>query len=338
MEQLSDLRDVRIFDLHCDTLDRLALHEVIGQTGIEFDDSDIPAERMSSLADNDADIDLCRMLRATGAWCECFAAFIPDGLGAEGSWRVFTKVRDYFFAQLEERADLVEQVRDARDVRRIVGEGKCAAMFTVEGGSFIEGSVERVHEAADAGVKMITLTWNGKNAIGSGNETDEGLTDFGREVLRAMEERRIVVDVSHLNDRGFRDVLAATERPFAASHSNARAVCGHPRNLTDYQFQAIAERGGIVGLNLCRDFLREGGGDPTPDDILWHVDHWLQLGGERVLALGSDYDGCEVPSWLHPAEKLPALRALLAREFGPDLADAICFENACSFFERNEEE
>lgn len=327
---------IRIFDLHCDTLDRLALHEAIPEAGFAAEDAHIPAERMSSLADNDAHIDLLRMQKAGYAWCQCFAAFIPDHIGVEMGWRVFTTVRDYFFAQVEQHAGLIEQVRDARDVRRIIGEGCCAGMFTVEGGSFIEGSVERVHAAADAGVKMLTLTWNGKNAIASGNNTGDGLTAFGREVVRTMEERRMVVDVSHLNDRSFFDVLEVAQRPFAASHSNARAICGHPRNLTDDQFRALVERGGIAGLNFCREFVRDDGADPTRDDVLRHVDHWLSLGGEHAVALGSDYDGCDVPSWLEPAENIGELHALFAKEFGASIADAICFENACAFFERNE--
>ena len=329
---------IPIFDLHCDTLDRLALHDAIEQSEPDSEDAKIPSERMSSLADNDAHIDLQRMLGAGYAWCQCFACFVPDGLGVEGSWKVFTTVRDYFQQQLEEHAGLIAQVRDARDIRGIVDGGKCAGMFTVEGGSFLEeGKLDRVHEAAEAGVKMLTLTWNGRNAIGSGNDTDEGLSDFGREVIGAMEGCRMVVDVSHANDRTFWDVAEVATRPFVASHSNVRAVCGHPRNLTDDQFRVIVERGGIVGLNYCRTFLRDDAGDPTRDDVLWHVDHMLSLGGEHTIALGSDYDGCEPPSWLVPAEKVGELYTLFAKEFGEEIARAICFENACSFFERNEE-
>lgn len=327
---------INIFDLHCDTLDRLALHEAAADLGFSEHDAHIPAERMSSLSNNDAHIDLERMLGAGYGWCQCFAAFIPDGLGTQRSWNVFETVRDYFRSQLEQHAGLIEQVHDARDIRRIIGERKCAAIFTVEGGSFIEGDVSRVHEAADAGVKMLTLTWNGKNAIASGNQTTDGLTPFGRQVIAAMEERGMVVDVSHLNDCSFWDVAEATTKPFAASHSNARSVCGHPRNLTDEQVCLMVERGGLIGLNFCRDFLRNDGADPTPDDVLRHVDHFLSLGAEPVLALGSDYDGCDVPSWLDPAEKVGALHALFTREFGEDIANAICFENACAFFERNE--
>ena len=340
MEQLrvEKTGGVGIFDLHCDTLDLLALHDAAGQMGVDLSNKDGTPKRLDSLAENDAHIDLSRMLGATGAWCQCFACFIPDGLGPDLSWQVFTTVRDFFFQQVGEHGELIEQVRDARDIRRITGEGRCAGMFTVEGGSFLEeGSLDRLYEAADAGVKMLTLTWNGRNAIGSGNQTDEGLSDFGREVVRAMEDCRMVVDVSHANDRTFWDVAEVATRPFAASHSNSRVVCDHPRNLTDDQFRAIAERGGIVGLNFCCDFLREDCTDATRDDVLRHVDHWLNLDGEHVVALGSDYDGSTVPSWLDPAEKVVELYGLFSREFGAEVAQEICFENACSFFERNEE-
>ena len=327
---------IDIFDLHCDTLDRLALHSAAPELGFSKQDAAIPAERMASLADNDAHVALGRMLGAGYGWCQCFAAFIPDGLGAQRSWGVFETVRDFFRVQLEQHAALIEQVRDARDIRRIVDGGKCAGMLTVEGGSFIEGDVSRVHAAADAGVKMLTLTWNGKNAIASGNQTGDGLTSFGRQVIAAMEERRVAVDVSHLNDRSFWDVVEASKRPIAASHSNVRSVCGHPRNLTDDQVKALVERRGVIGLNFCRDFLREDGADPSSDDVLRHIDRFLALGAEHALALGSDYDGCDVPSWLDPAEKVGALHDLIAQEFGDGIAEAICFGNAHAFFTRNE--
>lgn len=325
----------RIFDLHCDTLDRLALHSIMPEAGFMAEDAAIPAHRMQSLADNDCHIDLQRMARGGYAWCQCFAAFIPDDIGVEGGYRVFDTVRRYFEGQLAQHAALVEQVRDARDIRSIVDAGRCAAVFTVEGGSFIGEDTDRIHEAADAGVKMLTLTWNDKNAIASGNKTGDGLSHFGREAVRVLEQRRVAVDVSHLNDRSFWDVLDAAQRPVAASHSNARAVCGHPRNLTDDQFRAIAERGGIVGLNFCQRFLTDAS-HATRDDVLRHVDHMLELGGERVLALGSDYDGCDVPAWLAPAEKVGDLHTLFSEQFGTRIADAVCFENACAFFERNE--
>lgn len=101
-------------------------------------------------------------------------------------------------------------------------------------------------------------------------------------------------------------------------------------------FRALADRGGIAGFNFCRDFVREDGADPTRDDVLFHIDHFLKLGGEHAIALGSDYDGCDVPSWLEPAQRVGELHTLFAHEFGAEIANAICFENAAAFFERNE--
>ena len=152
--------------------------------------------------------------------------------------------------------------------------------------------------------------------------------------MAELERRGIVVDVSHLNDAGFKDVCAVATRPFAASHSNARAVCGYPRNLADWQLRELADRGGIAGLNFCTQFLTDRIADPTRDDVLRHVDHVLETAGERVLALGSDYDGCDVPSWLEPCDRVGALHELLADEFGRTIADRVFFQNARDFFAR----
>ena len=217
--------------------------------------------------------------------------------------------------------------------------GKTAGLLTVEGASFLEddGAAEtRLDALAEAGVRMVTLTWNGPNALGSGNDTADGLTGFGRSCVRELELRGIIVDVSHLNDAGFKDVCAVADRPFAASHSNARAVCGHPRNLADWQLRELADAGGVAGLNFCRDFLSQTHADPMPDDVLRHVDHVLETAGEDVLALGSDYDGCDVPGWLDPCDRVGDLHALLAREFGRTVADKAFFGNAHAFFARLE--
>ncbi|MDD5806812.1 MAG: membrane dipeptidase [Eggerthellales bacterium] len=326
---------VQVFDLHCDTLDRLALHDSFPEASFVEHDAHIPAERLMSLYDNDADVDLARMSDYDLA--QCFAIFVPDRIAPDSSWECFGKVLSFFNHQMEAHASRVEQIRDCRSVQDAFARGHAAAILTVEGASFMTSGLERLMTCVDAGVKMITLTWNGPNAIASGNQTTNGLSSYGRIVVSAMEAHKVVVDVSHLNDQSFWDVMEATSRPVAASHSNLRSVCGHPRNLTDEMFRAIVERGGVVGLNYCPYFLvDEGTRDASPSDLLRHVDRMLSLGGERAVCLGSDYDGCDAPEWIRPASRVGWLHQLLTREFGADIADAICFGNAARFFADNE--
>ena len=329
---------LRVFDLHCDTLDRIAFcgdPSVPG--GFAEHDAGVPAGRLATLADNDAHISLART--AGFAWCQCFAAFIPDEARGDAAWALFERVRDVLARELDRSPDQLVQARSMAEVDAALDANKTAAVFTVEGASFLEddGAAEaRLDALAQAGVRMAALTWNAPNALGSGHDTADGLTAFGRVAVRELERRGIAVDVSHLNDAGFKDVCAVATRPFAASHSNARAVCGHVRNLADWQLRELAERGGVTGLNFCRDFLSDAHADPTPDDVLRHVDHVLETAGEDVLALGSDYDGCDVPTWLDPCDRVGDLHALLASRFGKEVADKALFANAQAFFARLE--
>lgn len=329
---------LRVFDLHCDTLDRIAFHgDPTAPGGFAEHDAGVPAGRMASLADNDAHVSLART--AGFAWCQCFAAFVPDAVRGDAAWVLFERVHGVLARELDRCPDKLVQARSMAEVDAALDVGATAAMFTVEGASFLEddGAAEtRLDALAEAGVRMVTLTWNGPNALGSGNDAADGLTAFGRVAVRELERRRIAVDVSHLNDAGFKDVCAVADRPFAASHSNARAICGHPRNLADWQLRELADRGGVAGLNFCRDFLSQTHADPMPDDVLRHVDHVLETAGEDVLALGSDYDGCDVPGWLDPCDRVGDLHALLAREFGCTVADKAFFGNAHAFFARLE--
>ena len=189
------------------------------------------------------------------------------------------------------------------------------------------------------GVQMMTLTWNGVNEIGSGSD-DPGmpLTPFGREVVARMEQLGMVVDVSHLNDPGFWDVARVARRPFIATHSDSRAVCGHSRNLTDDQFKAIRDAGGIVGINFCTMFLapvEEGCREVSPGQLMAHVLHFLDLHGEDTVALGSDFDGTTLPAFMEDATSLPVLRELmLSAGLGERLTDKICFQNALDFWKR----
>lgn len=325
---------LKVFDLHCDTLDRLALSgDPTVPGGFYEHDAGVPRDRMSRLDDNDAHISLARMARFD--WCQCFAVYVPDELRGDAAWSLFERVRRFWENETDRCSAKVARVRDAVGAAAAFEQGRSAAMLTVEGCSFLEDDAHaepRLDALAEAGVRMATLTWNGPNALGSGNDTSDGLTSFGRRMIRGLEERGIVVDASHLNDAGFRDLLAVAERPFACSHSNARAVCPHPRNLEDWQLREIADRGGIVGLNFYNAFLREDGAEATPDDVLRHVDHMLNVAGEGILALGSDYDGSDVPRWLDPCDKVADLHALLAREFGAAIAERIFHGNAERFF------
>ena len=329
-------RALRVFDLHCDTLDRLALHGN-GDAAFAYMEGDerIPHARMSSLLDNDAHISLRRTQGFM--WCQCFAVFVPDDLRGDAAWSFYLRIRDFFRGEVERHAGLLEQVRASDGAEAAFEAGKTAGMLTVEGAAFLADDDQarpRLDAIAADGVRMVTLTWNGQNALGSGNDTASGLTSFGKRCVAELEARDIVVDVSHLNDAGFKDVCACAEKPFAASHSNARAVCKHPRNLADWQLREIADRGGVVGFNYYNDFLNDRGDEATTDDALRHIDHILNVAGEDVLCLGSDYDGSDVPRWLSPCTGVVKLHDVVRGEFGEGIASKMFWGNAARFFAR----
>ena len=331
-------RKTRVFDLHCDTIDQLCMRDWEPYTTTVAEQLAQGLDTSGDLRRNGGALALDRM--AAYDWCQCFAVWVPDVYDAEGARAFYRRARDWFHGQVAEHADMVEQVRDGRDVSQVLAGGRTAAMLTVENGSLIGDDLGIIDELAADGVKMLTLTWNGRNSIGSGKCSHEGLSEFGREAVRALEDARIVVDVSHLNDEGFADLLKVARRPFAASHSNSRSVCGVPRNLTDDEFRAIRDAGGIVGVNYYRGFIVErdcpAAGEATFDELCAHIDHFLALDGEDTLALGSDYDGSDVPAWLDGCEKVEDFHVRLLARYGQHMVDKLFFDNARAFFVRNE--
>ena len=269
-------------------------------------------------------------------WCQCCAIFVPDGLSHEERVAYYGLFQRSFVRQTEQFRDRVLACRTMEEVESAWAQGKQALILTVESGSALAGDLDRVEVLARDGVRMLTLTWNGANELASGNVTDRGLSPFGRDAISAMEELGILVDVSHLNDRSFWDVLEAAQKPFAASHSNARSVCGHPRNLTDDQIREMAARQCLIGLNYSVHFLQDGGGEVSLDQLCRHIDRFLELGAEHCLALGSDADGTDVPAWLDRTEKIAGLYGrLLERGYSQELASSLFWENAQSFFRAN---
>jgi membrane dipeptidase len=187
-------------------------------------------------------------------------------------------------------------------------ENKVNIILSLEGASPLINDIENLFAFHKLGVRLITLTWNHRNYLADGIYNSGGLTCFGREVVKEMERLNMVVDVSHLNDEGFEDLINIAEKPFVASHSNCRAVYDHPRNLTDDQILEIKSRNGFVGLNFYNVLLGRNGNDPV-NHFLHHVEHLLELGMDSHMGFGSDFDGADDmvfsdPYAYHTIEKL----------------------------------
>lgn len=336
---------LRVFDLHCDTIDALGMGSCEPYATHIAQLAEMGIDSGGTLEHNGGAVALDRMGPEQGfSWSQCFAVWIPDMYHRHEAHRFYQEARDWFKQQLALFDDRVTQVRDARDIDATLASGKVAALLTIENASVLNHSVRAIDELVDDGVKMITLTWNDRNPIGSGHQTTEGLTTFGREAIRSLEDARIVIDVSHLNDAGFADLVDVAQRPFAASHSNARAVCDVPRNLTDDEFRAIRDAGGVVGLNYSCGFLTTrdltgAGSDPsdvTFDEVAAHIEHFLDLDGADVVTLGSDFDGTDTPAWLSTCDQVGTLHTKVVERFGAKTADKLFFTNARDFFVRNE--
>ena len=300
------------FDLHCDT----ATEAVKVDVGVSH---------------NGLQLDLAKL--QTGRLCQSYAVFIPDTLRGEPAWQYFLQCAAYWERQIG-AAEEIELLRQPGEAELYWQRGCHAAFLSVEGGAVLAGKTEHIEELAVHGVRMLTLTWNGENELGSGAGAAGGLKPFGRAALREMERCGIAADVSHLNDESFWEVEKIAQRPLVASHSNSRRLCGVPRNLTDDQFRCIAERGGLVGLNFYTGFLRSAPQTACMEDILRHAEHFLALDGEDTLALGSDFDGATMPADLSDAGALPRLAERLTAAFGRELAEKICYRNALAFWRR----
>lgn len=267
-----------VFDLHCDTAVELS-------------------RQKKSFVSNDLQLDLERAERLLTH--HQFYAFccVYDRKGRplpqpEAEARFYSEVSD-FYSQLSGNADRVRLCRNVEDLIAAAKDGKQGAFLSLEGPEVIDCDPERLEELKELGFLMTTLTWNYPNALAGPRGSDQGLTEQGRAFVRRAQELGILIDVSHLSDKAFWDLVKITTAPIVASHSNSRAVCGNPRNLTDEQFKVICNLGGLVGLNLYSPFLkREGRADFS--DFKRHMDHFLELGGKHHLALGGDLDGCEL--------------------------------------------
>lgn len=300
----------RLFDLHCDTVSACL------RTG-------------QGLRENSLQLDLCRGLETAGPWVQTFAFWIDDTDRGEAAWQSFQRQYGLMKGFLDTLPQL-ECWRPGQPARA----GACRAILAVEGGAVLAGSLDRIARLRECGVRLLTLVWNGDNELGSGvTGSGGGLTCFGRRAVRELEQNGILIDVSHLNDAGFSDLARLARRPFLASHSNARAVCPHPRNLTDAQILSIAQSGGVIGLNFYPMFVN-GTQVCAAEELIPHAEHMLSVGGEQVLALGSDFDGASMPEDLPDIGGLENLHRIMIKYFGQNITDRIFYQNAADFFNR----
>ncbi len=300
------------FDLHCDTMTECTLKGV----GISKNQLHVDLQRATSFSH----------------YTQCFAAWIPDGLSGEAAFQRFTAVADC----LEEK---ICQNKEKMVYRGEIAVPNCLqAVLTVENAAALGGKLRNIPRLKERGVKAITLTWNGENELGRGVLAPGagGLTDFGKKAVPLLEEAEIVLDLSHASPELFWDVLRLAKRPLIASHSNAKAICSHPRNLTDEQFLAIKASGGLVGLNFYRTFLNDAPSEASMEDILRHAEHFLSLGGEDTLAIGSDFDGAQLPGDMEGLQSVVLLRELfLKHNYGEEFVQKLFWQNASRFFQEN---
>lgn len=216
-------------------------------------------------------------------------------------------------------------------------EGESSFMLSIEGGEVFESGLETVAQWREKGVRMAALLWNNENALGHSAKSGstQGLTSYGLQVVREMQRLHMAVDTSHLNEAGFYDIFAKTHVAPMASHSCCRALCDHFRNLTDEQLQLMIRQGGYVGINFYPAFLNQDGRADV-DTVAEHIDHVCQLGGEKHVGFGSDFDGIECcPRGLEHAGQIPhLLSALRKRGYGEDTLSDIAGGNLKAYFAR----
>ena len=311
---------MNLVDLHCDTL--------------------MGCVKGVPLAKNDQHIDVDKLVRG-GALAQFFAVFIPTGDAARRHgtgvppYQYFQDTYAAYLRELELNKAQLAPALCMADIEKNKADGKISALLTIEdGGAFIEGKAERLEEAYQKGVRLITLTWFYENCLGYPCSDDpalmaKGLKPFGLDIMRRMNELGIIVDVSHLSDGGFWDVVKYSSKPFVASHSCCRALCNHRRDLTDEMLRALGNKGGVVGINFSSSFLRENEHDMAYiDDFVRHLRHMADVAGMDVPAFGSDFDGVTNDFEWKDYSGMPMIVDALGKCFTSSEIDKICHGNA----------
>ncbi|MDE7453881.1 MAG: dipeptidase [Clostridia bacterium] len=308
---------MKYVDLHCDTLTK-SFDEKLG------------------IKDGGLQINLNK-LKKSGCAAQCFAVF-TEGEGADSR---FGRYAEYFRSCMRKFGRDIKPVTNYSDLKYCLDGGGTGVILTVENLGFIK-SADEIDGLYSLGVRMASLVWNFENALACPNllfedgmplfdkRESRGLTPLGREVIERLDDKGIIVDISHLSDGGAEEILDGRKIPLVASHSNCAAVCNWPRNLTDSLIKKIADCGGVVGVNFCKDFLGEG---DTFERVLDHIIHLIKVGGGDIIAFGSDFDGIPECEKLEGCEKMPELLNFLeSRGVKGETLEKLAYKNFARVF------
>jgi len=310
-----------VFDFHCDTALSLLGRHMLGH---------------GDLRRNSGHIDLERA-RVNGGWAQCFACFTTPFMekwAGVSPVAVFERELAVIREEIQKNHDLIRQAFYVDNVLENQKNGLMSAILTLEGTAGINYDPARLEELYKSGFRVVSLGWNEQNPLTGSHMTGGGLTDRGREFVREAQRIGFLVDVSHISDEGFRDILKITEAPIIATHSNSRTVWGESRNLTDDMFRAICETGGVAGFNMCAEFI---GDHPTLDTACDHILHFLELDPSgHHIALGGDLDGIDhMPEGFAGVQSFPDFaKKLISRGVGEETVYNIFWNNALGVMER----
>lgn len=311
-----------ICDCHCDTLTELY-------------------KKGTSLYANDQHFDIQRQI-ALGGGLQFCAIFVPTReFRYYGGLRYTLQLLDKYLQEVKKlHVDGIDvlQVLTKEDAADVLNH-KAATLLAIEEGGAIDGNLEALRCLYALGVRAMTLTWSNRNDIADGvNEEGSGggLTVFGRQVVAEMNKLGMLVDVSHIAPAGFWDVIETSSKPIIATHSNAKALCPHPRNLDDKQILAINENDGLIGVTFAGQFLEHDYNDACIESIYRHIDYMLNImGNDDHIGFGSDFDGISHPPYnLHGVQDYSAVYEYLSKKYSASTVEKITHKNVLNLLQK----
>ena len=311
-----------ICDCHCDTLTELY-------------------NKNASLYENEQHFDIKRQI-ALGGGLQFCAIYVPtEVFRYQGGLRYTLCLLDKYnqeIKKLHENGIDVLQVRTAEDAGNVL-KHKAATLLAIEEGGAIDGSLEALRCLYELGVRAMTLTWSNRNDIADGiNEeaTGSGLTLFGKQVVAEMNRLGMLVDVSHISTAGFWSVIETSTKPIIATHSNAKSLCSHPRNLNDEQIKALAQNGGLAGITFAGQFLEEDWRNACIESVYKHIDYMLNLiGNDDHIGFGSDFDGISHPPYnIQGVQDYKPLIEYLSKYYSDETITKITHQNVINLLQK----